>query len=123
DARTEIGESIDPAKHVGGGHRRRAVVVLVAVRARQVATPDRNEMCRDRLIAEAKRPDQHSSFANTSIRSPQGPPQSNQAHDRKTTASSHTEMTRTAGLIAGLAFERVYDVKLVLPEPSLRVRK
>jgi hypothetical protein len=37
-------------------------------------------MSGNRTVAEAQRPDEHSSLANAPIRSPQAPPQPNQAH-------------------------------------------
>jgi hypothetical protein len=54
DTGPEIDQAIDPAQHVHGRNRRRAIVVLVAIRARKIAATDRDEMCRDRPVAEAE---------------------------------------------------------------------
>ena len=68
DARAQSGQSIDAPKQVGGRNWRRVVVVLVAVRARQVAAPDGDEMGVDGLVREPECPDQHSDLAEAPLR-------------------------------------------------------
>ena len=48
-ARAEQREPIDAVEHQLCGHRLRVLVVLVAVRARQVAAADRNDLGEDRM--------------------------------------------------------------------------
>jgi hypothetical protein len=65
DARAELCESVDTPQHVWRGDWRRVIVVLVAVRARQIAPANRNQMSGNGLISGPERPDQHSHFTHT----------------------------------------------------------
>ena len=56
------------------------IVVLVAIGARQVAAPDRNEMRGDWLIRVPQCPDQHSGLAKSLARVAHTPLQKNESH-------------------------------------------
>ena len=60
DPRTQVCEQVDAPKDVTRRNGLRMVVVLVAVRAREVAAPDRNQMRRDGCVWKAERLREHS---------------------------------------------------------------
>ncbi len=62
DAGAQVRQAVDAPEHLVRRYRRRVVVVLVAVAARQVAAADWNQMSVDGLVLEAERPDQHPGF-------------------------------------------------------------
>jgi hypothetical protein len=76
DAGPERRQLIDAAENVVDRNRQRPVIVLVTVRARQVAPPNRNEVRGDRLIRESQRSNQHARFTKSLCCSARAPPQS-----------------------------------------------
>ena len=68
DASAQSCKAVDAPEDLVCRHRRRVVVVLVAVAARQVTAPDRNQMGVDGLVLEPERPDQHPGFAESPVR-------------------------------------------------------
>ena len=89
NAGAQCDKSIDAMTDVRRRDRRRTVVVLVTVGAREVTAPDGDEMCRDWPVAKAQRPHQHASLAESPIGSPKTPPQSKQVHDGNAAIFSH----------------------------------
>ena len=60
--RAQAGQVVDPLAHGRQGHRRRMLVELVAVGARQVAAADRNDLGEDRVIRGLEAARHHSGF-------------------------------------------------------------
>ena len=77
DAGPQHRQSIDAAHHVVGRHGRGVIVVFVAVRARQIAPPDRNEVRGDGPVRELQGSGQHSRFAKPFGHPANTAPQSN----------------------------------------------
>ena len=76
DRRAHLRQAIDPPKHFSKFHRLREIVEFVAIRAGQIASPDRNDVHQQRM-PRRDQPFHHAvQFAHTRVREPQSPPHS-----------------------------------------------
>ena len=80
DAGPQRRKAVDAPEDLVCRHRRRMVVVFVAVPARQITAPDRNQMGVDGLVLEPERCDQHPGFAESPRPSPKTPPRRYSRH-------------------------------------------
>src|SRR3954471_13189598 len=59
DAGPERAEFVDPPQHIGSGNRPRVFIEFIAVRAGQVATPDRYDLSQNRMVSGCHCPRKH----------------------------------------------------------------
>ena len=105
DAGAESSEQIDAPENVPRRHRARVVVVLVAIRARQIAAANGNQVRGHRLVLMAERPDEHPRLTESPRRSASAPSEWSKIHRR------HLSSNRLNGSAAWLCktFQRVPD--------------
>ena len=73
NGRADFAQPVDPANHFRGVHRLRKIVKFVAVRAGQIAAPDRNDMHEQRMARGEQSPDDAAQFAGARAPGPQSP--------------------------------------------------
>ena len=76
DRRAHLRQAVDPPQHFGGVHRLREIIEFIAVRAGQIAAPDRNDVHQQRMPRRNQSLHHAAHFAHTRAPGPQSPPRS-----------------------------------------------